>query len=575
MELRERDGVPESGRPEDIERQGLRDATRENEENRWRRERLMFIALGAAVMLFQAAQFLVAWRFGAAAPTADAGEGAAPAAALLTASAGVVALALIVTGAILAELFIPARQAYRKTMLALADARAELQYIALYDKVTGLPHRQCLEIQLEALLMDREREGESIGIVVLELGGLDKLDEQFGFATSETALQGIAHRLRDDAGPTDILGRLDGPRFALIIGDVMDEEEVVTVAARQCDLAAEPVFIDGHACRPAVRAGALMATVGEGGSQALLMDACLAVGRGDSGRSGNLVTLYTPEIRRAVSGQFELATRLRKALEDNHIQPFFQPQVTVDTGRIVGVEALVRWIDPDRGPQSPAAFLPVAMEHGLMTQIDDVMRRKSLRAVRDCRDAGLDLGHIGLNLTVDQLCEPGFTDRLRFDAESVGLGPEDIAIEILESIMVDDGSDDVVETVAGLAEAGYYIELDDFGTGHSGLSTLRDLVVHRVKIDRSFVRFVDQKADLARFTAALIRLAQNMKIDVLAEGIEREEELAWLAAAGCDAIQGYMIAKPMPVDEVLPWAKKTGRFVEGTGAVDPKTAVTG
>ncbi|MEM6971261.1 MAG: bifunctional diguanylate cyclase/phosphodiesterase [Pseudomonadota bacterium] len=540
-------------------RETLRGASREMTERRWQRECRLFVALAAAALIFQLAQVMLA-RF-----AGETSDGTLVALSAVTAIAGMGAMLTILAG-----LFIPARDAHRKNVLALADARAELQYIALYDNITGLPHRQCLEIQLESLLMDRKRSGEMVGIVVLELGGLDKLDEQFGFATGDSILHDVAERLRDDVAPTDIVGRLEGPRFALIAGDIMDDDELVTIAARQCDLAAQPIMVDGHACRPVVRAGALTATIGEGGGKELLLDANLAVGRGDTARMGEQVTLYTPEIRRSVANQFELASKLRKALEENHIVPFFQPQVAIDTGRIVGVEALVRWIDPERGPQSPAAFLPVAAEHGLMTQIDDVMRRKSLRAVRECRDAGLDVGHIGLNLTVQQLCEPGFTDRLRFDAEAVGLGPEDIAIEILESIMVDDGSQDVVDTVEALAKLGYYIELDDFGTGHSGLSTLRDLVVHRVKIDRSFVRYVDSKPELARFTAALIRLAQNMKIDVLAEGIEREEERAWLAEAGCTAIQGYMVAKPMPTDELLPWALRTGRM-NGASSKAPAT----
>ncbi|MEM6488668.1 MAG: bifunctional diguanylate cyclase/phosphodiesterase, partial [Pseudomonadota bacterium] len=475
---------------------------------------------------------------------------------------------LCITVAILAAFLLlrPALAAARRDRLALAGANAKLQYAALYDQLTGLPHRQCLTIQLEAMLIDQTRAGEDIGIVAVEVCGLERLDEQFGFATGEEVLRETALLLQRDCGPNDTLGRLDGARFAMIVDDVMDSDELVSIAARLCQIAARSVTIDGQFCRLAVRAGAVVVTSGnpELDAETVLMDASLALGTSALQASGQVdgtgVTLYTPEIRQAVSGQFDLAARLRRALEQDQIVPFFQPQVAIDTGRIVGVEALVRWLDPERGPQSPATFLPIAAEYGLMTQIDDVMRRKSLRAVRECRDAGLDVGHIGLNLTMEQLCEAGFMDRLRFDAEAVGLGPQDIAIEILESIVVDEGSDDVIQTVRRLADSGYYIELDDFGTGASGLSTLRDLVVHRVKIDRSFVRDVDRKPQLARFTSALIKLAQNMEIDVLAEGIEREEERRWLEEGGCTAIQGYMVAKPMRTSDMLDWARRTGRL---------------
>ncbi|MEO1470059.1 MAG: bifunctional diguanylate cyclase/phosphodiesterase [Pseudomonadota bacterium] len=485
-------------------------------------------------------------------------------------------IALVLFGVLVV---LPALRGHLRREVDLAAATGELQHLVLHDQQTDLPHRANLALQLEALLLDPEREGQSIGVVVLEITDLDELDASAGFETGEDVLREIAAVLAADAGPDDVVAKLDGSRFAVAVADALDEDELMTLAARYAEMIACPVPSGAAATRglvraeesgsPAlprrleVRAGVACAEAGSSSAERMLMDACMALG--SARRGAQTIILYEPAIRRAIEGQLELATRLRHALECDQIVPFFQPQVEIDTGRLNGIEALVRWIDPERGPQSPAAFLPVAETYGLMNQIDDVMRRKSLMAMRTCRDAGLGIDHLGLNLTISQLCAPGFIDRLRFDAAAVGLGPRDVAIEILESIMVDEDSHAVIDTVRQLSEAGFYIELDDFGTGHSGLSTLRDLDVDRVKIDRSFVRDVHVKPDLARFTSALIRLAQAMDIDVLAEGIECEEERLWLDEAGCGTIQGFFIARPMPLDKLIDWARETGRAPSASG----------
>ncbi len=249
-------------------------------------------------------------------------------------------------------------------------------------------------------------------------------------------------------------------------------------------------------------------------------------------------------------------SKLKRAIVEGHIQPWFQPQICLRTGDVTGMEALVRWIDPAHGPRPPSEFLPLAEEMGLMPELDASVAHQAFKAMARFHRLGLNPCVIGINVTGAQLSAPDFADSLALDLESAGLTPQSVAVEVLESTMLSDDPDDPVKTnVNRLAEIGVGIELDDFGTGRAALSTLRDLEVSRLKIDRSFVQDIHNDPKLQMFTRALIGLAKALEIEVLAEGVETDAELSWLTAEGCDAAQGFLIARPMPVEEIMDWAR--------------------
>lgn len=249
--------------------------------------------------------------------------------------------------------------------------------------------------------------------------------------------------------------------------------------------------------------------------------------------------------------------KLRQALRNGQIKPFFQPQVCTFSGRLLGFEVLVRWLDPVNGPQSPGEFLPLAEEIGFIAELDAAVQRKAFSAISSFREHGVTGFDVGINVTAAQLSDPILVDQLSLEVESAGLENQSISIEILESVVLDEvDAEPIKKTVGRLGKLGFGIELDDFGTGHSGLSSLRDLPVTRIKIDRSFVAGVHQDRKLQKFTRALIALARSLEISVLAEGVECAEELEWLAAEGCMAVQGYYIARPMPEQEALLWAQE-------------------
>ena len=246
--------------------------------------------------------------------------------------------------------------------------------------------------------------------------------------------------------------------------------------------------------------------------------------------------------------------KLRQALKAGHIVPWFQPQVCTFSGRILGFEVLVRWMDPLQGQQNPGEFLPLAEEIGIMAELDAGVQRQAFEAFARFQQQGIAGCDLGINVTRMQLSDQEFTDQLGLEIERAGIGNTNVSIEILESVMLDtNDADSIKNTVNRLESLGCGIELDDFGTGHSGLSSLRDLPVSRIKIDRSFVDGVHLNPNLQKFTRALISLARSLEISVLAEGVECAEELAWLANEGCTAVQGFYIARPMPEREALAW----------------------
>ena len=257
--------------------------------------------------------------------------------------------------------------------------------------------------------------------------------------------------------------------------------------------------------------------------------------------------------------------KLRQGLSQGHILPWFQPQVCIRSGALIGFEALVRWDDPATGLQNPAEFLPLAKEIGLMSDLDSEVQRQAFDTLSNFHEHGLGSCDVGINLTAGQLADSGLIDYLCLEIERTGLQPEHIAIEILESAMLDEAAADPIKAnINRLGDLGFRIELDDFGTGHAGLSSLRDLTVTRIKIDRSFVSNVHKDAKLQKFTRALIALAKTLGIEVLAEGVETAEELSWLEAEGCDAVQGYFIAKPMPAMDALVWARERSDVAAGS-----------
>ena len=277
---------------------------------------------------------------------------------------------------------------------------------------------------------------------------------------------------------------------------------------------------------------------------------------------GNFAVIFRSQMRDAIVENIEVAKDIRRGLEEDEFAPHFQPQIDTLTNTVVGFEALIRWDHQEKGMVPAFKFLHIAQRVGLTDALDDLVMDKSVQAVRQLRDWGLSSPSISINLSIAQISDPRILRRLQTHLDRHGVEPENIRVELLESTLLDDRASVIVENVHKLIRAGFEVELDDFGTGHAALATLRKFQVSRIKVDRSLVANIDKDSELQVITSALIDLAQNLGIDALAEGVETREEQEKLLELGCSVAQGYYHAKPMPLDDVRTWLQTRGNIPE-------------
>jgi len=241
---------------------------------------------------------------------------------------------------------------------------------------------------------------------------------------------------------------------------------------------------------------------------------------------------------------------------EGQFSPWFQPQLSADTGRGSGVEALVRWAHPVHGVILPGAFLPVVSAVGLTSRLSEIVLYHALSAMRDWDAAGLDVPAVGVNFSSDDLSDPRLADKVAWELDRFGLSAERLAVEILETVVAETGNDVITRNIAAFADMGCKIDLDDFGTGHASIANIRRFFVNRIKIDRTFVSHIDTDRQQQQMLTAILEMAGRLKIETLAEGVETMGEHALLAQLGCTHVQGYYIAKAMPVDEMTVWLER-------------------
>jgi len=429
----------------------------------------------------------------------------------------------------------------------------EMEDIGFHDPLTGLPNRRALTRMLETLLGKASMADPIVGVLHIDLSRFKAINDEHGELVGDAVLRDVAARLTQRTCHEDVVMRTGGNEFVVVCQRFRSIKRLGAFAERIIEEVSKKRTIGDISIQLDACIGIAGSSGRSLGAEQLLMDAALALRSVKSqGTSGH--QMFVPEMRERFENSNAVAGELREAMEKGHIEPWFQPQISLETGLVCGVESLVRWVDPERGLISPGVFLPTAQDVGLMEELDGMLRRKALASAKRFRDAGLGAQHVGLNITAALLGDPDMVDRLSWEVEVAGLTPDLVSIEILESVMIDEAAAAPIKAnIARLSALGFFIELDDFGTGHSGLSSLRDLKVNRVKIDRSFVSGIDRNPELATFTNALINLALSLNIEVLAEGVETEAEREWLMHHGCHIIQGFLYAGAMPEHELVAW----------------------
>ncbi len=426
------------------------------------------------------------------------------------------------------------------------------------DALTGLPLRPTVEAALDTILGHMAESGKSTACLVVCLDDPQSIVERFGQAAHDQALRRMAERISVALRQQDILARLEGDRFAVALGPVRraDLETVVQIAGRLQEAVQEPLSVDAMTIYASCSVGfCLPSRAPDVTGTALLAAAELATD--DAWRNGpSAIRAYSPEMAAAVSCRQSLRDEIEAAFETGQIVAYFQPQLSTDTGEVTGFEALARWKHPERGVLSPAEFLPAIQSGGLAARLGEVMLFQSLNALRTWSRAGYEIGHVAVNFSKDELRNPRLVEKLRWELDRFDLSPDRLTVEILESVVAETANDMIVRNIAALAALGCVIDLDDFGTGHASITSIRRFAVKRIKIDRSFVTKVDCDPAQQKMIMAILSMAERLGLQTLAEGVETAAEHAMLAQLGCDQVQGYVIARPLPFEETIVWLER-------------------
>ncbi len=433
-----------------------------------------------------------------------------------------------------------------------AASNAELKRRLLADPLTGVENRTHLEKRLEQQFSAPDDARGLLGVCHVELEQFKSVTRTLGHKAGDDALRIVAGRLCGVFGPESFIARVGGDEFIVVVSHLRSAAELERLAGKVVEQLGAPVWLGAHQRSLGAAVGVAVRDESVASPERLLMNADLALFDAQRARKDRF-RLYSDSARTDFETREHVLNEIHAALREDAFIPFFQPQIDAVTGRHIGFEALARWRHPTRGVLAPAHFLSVAVESGLIEQIGAMILRKSLQALSRWKRAGFDPPRLGLNFSAEELRDPGFLDKLQWDLELLDVSPDQISIEILESVLIDQDDDPAVRNVTALAQAGYCIDLDDFGTGHAAISNLQKFKVDRLKIDRSFVREIDTDPSQRKLADAILYMANTLGLETIAEGVETRGEMQSLIEMGCVNQQGYLHGAPMSEDDCLVW----------------------
>jgi diguanylate cyclase (GGDEF)-like protein/PAS domain S-box-containing protein len=438
--------------------------------------------------------------------------------------------------------------AARMAGIAIDGRRAEerIRYLAQHDALTGLPNRTLLDGQLELMLAGAQAASREVAIGFLDLDNFKLVNDSLGHRIGDLLLQAVAERLSESVGADGLVARIGGDEFILVLPQAQESfaDRLQHIRTRL----AEPFVLEEVELRTTCSIGVACFPLHGRSTSHLFANADMAMYRvKEKGRDG--IEIFSEEMADKARRRFMRSEELRRALERDEFVLHFQPQKDLVTGRITGVEALVRWQHPRDGLIAPGSFIPLAEETGLIVEIGALVLRKACRQAKAWQDEGLVPIKMGVNMSARQFQEPGLTRQVAAALAEAGLDPQWLEIEITESLIMRDVQASVTR-MKELTALGVSLALDDFGTGYSSLSMLKGFPLSRLKIDRSFIADIPGDADDMAITSAIISLAQKLGLAVMAEGVETEAQAAFLLEAGCRDIQGYLFSRPLPAGKL-------------------------
>ncbi|WP_073252920.1 putative bifunctional diguanylate cyclase/phosphodiesterase [Shimia gijangensis] len=425
------------------------------------------------------------------------------------------------------------------------------------DRLTGFMVGDAFETTIDSVLEEIQDRFLLTACLILELDKFHQIRARHGDSAAEEVLKYTARRISAALRSRDLITRIGDARFAIFLDPVriLDLEVCLQLASRLQTAIEEPVPLQSVSVHPTCSIGfCLSSRLSHVSGRTLYNAADLALA--EARRSGpSSARAYHDGMRRRAVTRRRSEKEAEESIDRGQVQAWFQPQISTDTGLVTGFETLARWEHPERGVIPPVEFLPVLEQTGQLERLANRMMSQAFSALCQWDESGFKVPSIGVNFAGDELRNPVLLEKVRWELDRFSITADRLSVEVLESVVAGAPDDMLVRNVNALADLGCRIDLDDFGTGHASISSIRRLNISRLKIDRSFVTRIDQDIEQQRMVSAILTMAERLELDTLAEGVETPGEHAMLAQLGCVHVQGFGIARPMPFDHTIGWLK--------------------
>jgi len=444
-------------------------------------------------------------------------------------------------------------EAMRQSDRCLGEAQRRQRYLATHDGLTGLPNRAMFCQFAEKALAYARRHSQTLAVISLDLDRFRAINENLGDVSGDHLLEEVGRQLQQCVRRSDMVARLGGDDFVLLLANLAGRDDAATVAGKIHTLISRPHQIDGHELFVTPSIGIAVFPHDGDSTEALMNRAELAQKRVKEQGRGQF-TFYSSEMEGQSLERLKLEHHLRRAVERGELRLYFQPKVDVRKGVMTGCEALVRWVHPERGMVSPGEFIPIAESAGLIGEIGEWVLREACRQKRAWEEQGLGEFSVSVNVSFRQLRSGTLDSIVARVLEETGLEPSHLDLEITENSIMDD-LEAALRSLTRLQQMGVRISIDDFGTGYSSLSVLGKLPAHVLKIDQIFVRDIENNGTNAAITRAVIAIAEQLGLGIVAEGVETEAVMQFLAKLGVTQMQGYLFDRPLPAEAFVErWA---------------------
>ncbi|HEV7285333.1 MAG TPA: EAL domain-containing protein [Kaistia sp.] len=425
---------------------------------------------------------------------------------------------------------------------------AELVHLAHHDGLTGLPNRSFFEQRFEEKLKQMKRAKRRAALCIIDLDHFKDINDSLGHDAGDMVLREVSSRLRGTIRKSDVIGRLGGDEFAVVLTNAQDTQDAAAAVKRMMESVARPFSVKQQDVPISLSAGVAIFPADGRTSGELMADADIAVYRSKRAGRGRTV-FFAPSMRDDAERRYSLLKALRLALDASQIVPFYQPMLDIRTGKLIGYEALARWLHPERGTLMPGTFAETFDEPDIAQALTKTMIQSVISDLAAWDKVGLST-RVSMNVTAFDLRQPSFAEDLHSRLRLHGLTSAQLTIEVTETTILSRDAERIASTLNDLRRLGFSLALDDFGTGYASLSHLRSLPVDSLKIDRSFITDLEHDPKTRAIVRSIIELADALDLEIVAEGVETKSQLDAVVALDCPIIQGYLIAEPMPADAV-------------------------